>query len=171
MWYHFNAVNFHPNPSKKHPIVYPLPVMHNLPHFWSYHMQNHVIFACAITTLFSRWILLLAMHGHSFWMFPCDIWFFVLIVSIIYHITHCLKLGHETMVCAVCLFIFLGYRYTLFIGSPLSDRYYFMVLIIEETFYCTKNNSYELYQIESHFQSVPKLSQIAIYIYIIYLAS
>ena len=34
--------------------------------------------------------------------------------SWIWHITHCLWLGHETMVCAVCLFIFLSSNGVLF---------------------------------------------------------
>ena len=60
MWRRYNAVNFHPNPHKRHPITRPwgrgmgcvmwtLPLMHILPQSLSYHMQNHVMMDRLIT--------------------------------------------------------------------------------------------------------------------------
>ena len=50
--------------------------------------------------------------------FPCDDWekiyirFLIIIIkSEVWTITHCLGLGHDTMVCAVCLFILKGVKW------------------------------------------------------------
>ena len=43
----------------------------------------------------------------------------IIIKSKVWTITHCLGLGHETMVCAVCLSIFLSIGFTVF--SPAQD--------------------------------------------------
>ena len=49
----------------------------------------------------------------QFTHFPCDVWIYILCLIIIiksevWTITHCLGLGHETMVCTVCLSVFLS---------------------------------------------------------------
>ena len=57
----------------------------------------------------------------SVYPFPCDDLENIYALSYYHHqrksevwtITHCLGLGHETMVCAVCLFVFLFLRLTL----------------------------------------------------------
>ena len=56
---------------------------------------------------------------------PCDDWenvYFVLFIikSEVWTITHCLGLGHETMVCALCLSIFLC-RYGSWHAATLQD--------------------------------------------------
>ena len=49
----------------------------------------------------------------SAYPFPCNDWdniytgLIIIIKSEVWNITHCLGSGHETMVCAVCLFVFL----------------------------------------------------------------
>ena len=58
----------------------------------------------------------------QFTHFPCDDWENIYTLSYNHHqiriwtITHCLGLGHETMVCAVCLPIFLCTSYMLYKG-------------------------------------------------------
>ena len=52
----------------------------------------------------------------QFTNFPCDDWENIYTLSYYHHksevwtINHCLGLGHETMVCAVCLFVFFSHR-------------------------------------------------------------
>ena len=42
------------------------------------------------------------------WLWECVLYFIVMIKPEVWIINHCLGLGHETMVCAVCLIMFLG---------------------------------------------------------------
>ena len=55
----------------------------------------------------------MGLYALSLLKFPRDGWEYILfcliiiIKSEVWTIIHCIGLGHETMVCAVCLFIFL----------------------------------------------------------------
>ena len=72
----------------------------------------------------------------SVYSFPCNDWknidtlLIIIIKSGVWTITHCLGLGHETMVCAVCLFVFLQmkqnreYEYTMHKPTESNMQYH-----------------------------------------------
>ena len=80
-------------------------------------------------------IILCGAVCFQFTYFPCDDWeniyilcLIIIIKSEVWTITHCLGLGHETVVCAVCLSVFLwhwlqplqGWRKNIYTGSRLT---------------------------------------------------
>ena len=61
-----------------------------------------------IYPLYNIWGCMFAVYPFAlWWLRGCILCLIIIIKSEVWTITHCLGLGHETMVCAVCLSIFL----------------------------------------------------------------
>ena len=57
------------------------------------------------------------------WSRECVLYLIIIIKPEVWIINHCLGLGHETMVCAVCLTMFLWWWWTQNIGWASTGRY------------------------------------------------
>ena len=87
--------------------TYKMPVRYNLPSVW---VRLSIFSQLSIIQYVGPCVFSLPIHlWWLWWYILCRI--IIIIKSEVWTITHCLGLGHETMVCTVCLSIFLCKQY------------------------------------------------------------
>ena len=75
----------------------------------------------SIIFIFTIWGCVSSAYPILWWSRECVLYLIIIIKPEVWIINHCLGLGHETMVCAVCLTMFLLQNGKLFAPLPLAQ--------------------------------------------------